>query len=195
MEKQLGKFIISEVSKKNKYVKAINTIKEYTDGRKFPINTVVIADKPVNIYAEEKDDIGGFNISTYESILRWLLRGDTLCDVTVPDDCKVFETTNPSTFHGTFRTNKIILSNPRIIDDKLAMELYHLSNLPWKSYIQILSYLSTQGFTNTCHKIVHDKINEKNSKEALEIYDNFLKQKPNPMPELYIEILNMIKNK
>ena len=44
----LGKFFICEAPKNNKYVKAINTIRKYEDGRKFPMNEVIIADKNIN---------------------------------------------------------------------------------------------------------------------------------------------------
>lgn len=191
----LGKFFICEAPKTGNYVKAINMIREYQDGKRFPIDEVVIADKDINILAIEKDDMGGLNVSNYESVLRWLLRGDTLCDVIIPEDGKIYETLSFATNHGTFRADKIILSNPRIINDKLALELYKMSNLPWKSYIQTLPYISTQGFVETCYKIVNDKVNKENANEALEIYDNYLERRTNPMPNLSIEILNEIKNK
>lgn len=54
----LGKFFICEAPKNNKYVKAINTIRDYEDGRKFPMNEVIIADKNINITAIEKEDMG-----------------------------------------------------------------------------------------------------------------------------------------
>ena len=69
-----------------------------------------------------------------------------------------------------------------------------MSDLPWKSYIQILAYISTQGFTETCYRIFEDKVNKENSREALDIFDNYLERKSNPMPDLYNEILNMIKH-
>ncbi len=192
-EKMLGKFFVCEAPKNGKYVKSINTIREYKDGRRFLIDEVVIADKPINILATEKDDMGGLNVTNYQSVLRWIIRGDTLCDVTIPDDGKIYETVSPSVIHGTFRADKIILSNPRIIDDNLALELYQKSNLPWKSYIQILAYISTQNFNETCYKIFEDKINKENAKQALDIYDNYLQIRSNPMPDLYNEILGKIK--
>ena len=57
-ENMLGKFFICEAPKKGKYVKAINTIREYQDGRRFPMNEVVIADKKINILATEKEEMG-----------------------------------------------------------------------------------------------------------------------------------------
>ena len=91
-KKMLGKFFICEAPKKGNYVKTINTIREYEDGRRFPIDEVIIADKEINIRAISKEDMGGLNVSNYKSILRWLLRGDTLCDITIPEDGKIYET-------------------------------------------------------------------------------------------------------
>ena len=117
-----------------------------------------------------------------------------LYEVTIPDDAEVIECDSISAPHGVFRTNKIIITNPKKITDDVAMELYKKSDLPWKSYIQILSYLAATNYKNTAYQIVKDKITSENAAKALEIYDNFLKIKPNPMPELYIEIKEKIKN-
>lgn len=94
-KKMLGKFFICEAPKKGNYVKTINTIREYEDGKRFPIDEVIIADKEINIKAISKEDMGGLNVSNYKSV-------------------------------------------PRVIDDKLALDLYKMSDLPWKSYIQVL---------------------------------------------------------
>ena len=193
--KKLGKFYIKEVNKKDSYVKTIRLYSDYEDGKKFELDKEIIADKLINLKATEKDDMGGFNVANNRSVLRWLLRGDTLCDVIIPDDTKIYETFSNATNHGTFRANKIILTNPRRIDDDLALELYKQSDLPWKSYIQILAYISAQGFSKTSYKILKDKIDSKNAKEAMDIFDSFLERRTDPMPELYIDILNKIKEK
>ena len=72
--------------------------------------------------------------------------------------------------------------------------MYKKSDLPWKSYIQILSYLAASNYKNTSYKVVEEKINETNTTEALEIYDTFLKRKIDSMPELYLEIKEKIKS-
>ena len=84
--------------------------------------------------------------------------------------------------------------NPIEVTDDVALDLYKKSDLPWKSYIQILSYLAATNYKNTSYKILDEKINRNNAKEALEIYDTFLKRKTNPMPELYLEIKEKIKS-
>ena len=122
--------IIETTINKN-FVKAINMIKEYDDKRKFPIDEIVTADKKVNINPIRQENIGGLCISTYNKVLRWILRGDTLCDVIIPEGEKVYEcTTSKNCPHGVFVANKIILTNP-IINDKVtkdnkneALEIY-----------------------------------------------------------------------
>ncbi len=188
----LGKLIVRKAENEGNYVKAIKMKKGYEDGRSFPLNEIIVADKKINLRAEDKDELGGINVSNYENVIRWIIRGDTLCDVTIPDDGNIYETVHTATNHGTFRADKIILSNPRIIDDELALDLYKRSNLPWKSYIQILSYISTLDFRKTCDMIVKDRINKDNAQEAIEIFDNYLERRSNPMPELYVEILERL---
>ena len=166
-----------------KYLKVIKGItSDANTNIKYKINEVNIATK-WNKNAKTPEDMGGFNFSTENKILRWLLRGDML-----------LECESISAPHGVFRTNKIIITTPKKVTDEVAMELYKKSDLPWKSYIQILSYLAAANYKNTAYQIVKDKITSENATDALEIYDNFLKIKPNPMPELYIEIKEKINN-
>lgn len=177
-----------------KYVKVMdNTTSNADKNIQYKINEINISTK-WNKNAKKPEDMGGFNFSTEDKILRWLLRGDTLYEVTLPDDAEVVECESLSAPHGVFRTNKIIINNPVKITDEVAMNLYKKSNLPWKSYVQILSYLAVANYKNTSYQILKDKITKDNAKEALEIYDNFLKIRINPMPKLYIEIKDKIKN-
>lgn len=181
--------------KNMKYVKVMNgTTSNANSKLEYKINEINIAEN-WNPEKENPEEMGGFNFSTENKVLRWLLRGNTIYDVEIPKDAEVIECESKSAPHGVFRTNKIIIKNKRQITDDLATELYIKSELPWKSYIQILSYLAASDFKNVSNKIVEDKINSKNAKEALDIYENFLKIKMDPMPEFYIEILNRIKEK
>ena len=41
----LGKLFECEADKNKKYYRVIQTIKEYRDGKRFPINEMVVADK------------------------------------------------------------------------------------------------------------------------------------------------------
>ena len=70
----LGKFFECEANKHDKYSRVIHTVKEYSDGKKFPIDETVIAEQKVNLNATDLTKMGGC-ISTYECIFRWLIRG------------------------------------------------------------------------------------------------------------------------
>lgn len=84
----LGKLFECEADKNKKYYRVIQTINEYKDGKKFPIDEVVIADKEIDLNATESIQMGGFCVSTYNYAFRWLIRGDTLCEVIIPEDSK-----------------------------------------------------------------------------------------------------------
>lgn len=132
----LGNFFECESNKNEKYYRVIHTVKEYSDGRRFPIDEIVEANLKVDLNATDLTKLGGFCISTYEYIFRWLIRGNTLCEVHIPKDSKIYKTTSEN---GIYLSDKIILTNPKIIDDNLAMELYLNSKLPEKSYFIALT--------------------------------------------------------
>ena len=119
--------------------------------------------------------MGGFSFSTNATILRWLIRGDTLYDVILPDDAEIVTVDNPSVPNGVFRTNKIILTNPRIITDDVAMYLYEKSELPQKTYYKALAGLAIRGYINTAKRLIEDKVNSENIDIVLNEFDDFIK--------------------
>ena len=62
--------------------------------------------------------------STYNFSFRWLIRGDTLCEVIIPQDSEFYKTVSEN---EVYVCNKMILTNPKKIDDEFALELYKLS--------------------------------------------------------------------
>jgi len=115
--------------------------------------------------------MGGFNFSTESKILRWLVRGDTIYDVTVPEDAQVIDCPSESAPHGVLRTNK----NPRIITDEMAMEFYYKSDLPEKSYFKAMAGCAVRGHVNTAKQIFKDKVNKENIELAIEEFEDFYK--------------------
>ena len=87
----------------------------------YKLNEVNVA-KTWKHTAQSGKEFGGFNFSTEDKILRWLHRGDTIYDVTIPEDAEVIDVVESATPHGVFRSNKIIISTPRKVTDKLALE-------------------------------------------------------------------------
>ena len=146
----LGKFFECEADKNGKYYRVIHTVKEYSDGRRFPINEIVMSDEKVDLNSIDITKMGGFCISTYEYIFRWLIRRDTLCEVKIPEDSKIYKTRSDN---GIYLSDKIILTNPKKIDDNFAMELYLNSTLPEKSYFICIAVCAICGYINTALKV------------------------------------------
>lgn len=141
---------------------------------KYKLNEINIAHK-WNPNTLDPKEMGGFNFSTEDKILRWLVRGDTLYDITIPSDAEVVNCKSESAPNGVFRTNKIIISNPRKVTDDMALELYLKSDLPEKSYYKALAGLMVRGYINTCKKLITDRVNKKNIDLVLSEINDFLK--------------------
>lgn len=155
----------------NKFVKVMfGTTSGAKSDFEYKINEVNVSDN-WNPSAEKGRDFGGFNYTTEECILRWLHRGDTIYDVEIPDDAENIKIEGATTI---FRTNKIIISNPRKIDDELALHYYKISNIPEKSYYKALGVVSIMNYKKTAYAIIKDKINKNNIDEALEEWSDFI---------------------
>lgn len=157
----------------NKYVKVMfGNVSSSDENLHYKIDEVNVSDN-FNPEAKDAKEMGGFNFSTLDKILRWLVRGDTLYDVSFPDDAEVIGINSKAAPNGVLRTNKIIISNPRIIDDDLALYLYEKSNLPEESYYKSLAGLMIRGYYNTSLRLIRDRINKNNVKDVLEEINNF----------------------
>ena len=160
-----------------KYLKVMfGNVSGADKGLEYKINEVNIADK-WNPNANTPEEMGGFNYSNEENILRWLIRGDTLYDVLIPDNAEVIKVDNPSTPDGVFRSNKIILSNPREVTDEIALDLYRKSKMPEKTYYKALAGLAIRGYKNTCIELIKDKINKENIDLVLSEFNDFVNSK------------------
>lgn len=177
----LGKFFECEADRNGKYYRVIQTIKEYSDGRRFPLNEIVVADNKVDLNATDRTKMGGFCISSYEYIFRWLIRGDTLCEVKIPEDTKIYKTVSKN---GIYIADKIILTNPKKIDDDFAMNLYKVSTLPEISYFKAMTACSICGYINTAIQVCNDKVNKENVDIAIRELEDFCKRRDD---EKYID--------
>lgn len=139
----------------------------------YKVDEINVADK-WNPNASGSKEMGGFNFSTEDKILRWLIRGDTIYDVEVPKDAEIVNCPSESAPNGVFRSNKIILHNPRIVTDDIAMDLYLKSHLPEKSYYKSLIGCAIRGYRNTCIKIIKDKVNKDNIDIVLSEINDFI---------------------
>ena len=160
----------------------------------YKIDEVNICDN-WNPLANDPKEMGGFNFSTEDKILIWLIRGDTIYDVIIPEDATVIDCFSESAPHGVFRTNKIIITNPRKVTDELAMDLYLKSDLPEKSYYKALAGMAIMGYINTCKKLINDRINKDNIDLVLSEIDDFVKpgnDKTRGNIEVYMEVMNIL---
>ena len=165
--------LTKEQIQNTKFVKLIFTKEEnkYKNYYKYKINEINIANNwnPTS----ETNEMGGFNFSVEDKVIRWLLRGDTLFDVIIPDGVDVYDCWNKSTPHGVFRSNKIIIENPRIINDEFAMELYLKSNIPDTSFLPVLAVCANRGFMKTAMKIYKEKVNKNTKELAIQEFKEF----------------------
>ena len=76
----------------------------------------------------------------------------------------------------------------------MVLDLYEKSDLPWKSYFQILPIIALRGFEKSCDRIINDKVTKDNKNEALEICCGFLNLKDDEKMGIYKEIEKRIKN-
>jgi len=153
-----------------KYVKVMFDTTSGASDFEYKINEVNISNN-WNPSASNGKDFGGFNYTTEDCILRWLHRGDTLYDVEIPDDAENIKLKGATTI---YRTNKIIIKNPRKINDKLALEFYRISNIPEKSYYKALAVATIMNYKKTAYAILNDKVNNDNIDETLEEWNDFI---------------------
>lgn len=141
---------------------------------KYKLDEINVAEK-WNPNETDPSEMGGFNFSTEDKILRWLVRSDTIYDVDILEDAEIVNCPIESAPNGVFRSNKIILTNPGIMTDGIAMNLYSKSNLPEKSYYKSLIGCAIRGYRNTCLQIIKDKISKENIDLVLSEVEDFVK--------------------
>lgn len=139
----------------------------------YKLNEVNVA-KTWNPTAQSGKEFGGFNFSTEDKILRWLHRGDTIYDVTIPEDAEVIDVVESATPHGVFRSNKIIISNPRKVTDETALEFYKISTIPEEAYPNALGAVSVMNYYKTANKMLTEKVNDKNKDMYLKEWNDFI---------------------
>ena len=172
----------------SKYVRVMDGLKSNAGGFEYKIDEVNIANNwnPSSLDAEK---MGGFNFGTEDKILRWLHRGNTIYDVIIPDDAEVIKVDEEK---GIYRSNKIIVINPRKVTDEIVVELYKKSNLSNKILAQCLLTLIWKNRLEISKYIIKDKVNLDNVNEILEEFVNYAGNK-NLEYESAQEIYNILK--
>ena len=154
-----------------KYVRVMDGIKSNSSGFEYKLDEINISNN-WNPNEIEPDKMGGFNFGREDKILRWLHRGDTIYDVIVPDDAEVILCNEEK---GVWRTNKIIVTNPRMITNEMVMELYKKTTLSNKVLAQCLQILLWKNRMEMSEFIVNDKVNKENVDEFIIEFENYSK--------------------
>ena len=75
----------------------------------------------------------------------------------------------------------------------MCIEFYKISNVPEKTYFQILAIMAGKGFENVCDIIIKDKINRDNIQECINEYLEFSFYKENGIYDKILERLYDMK--
>ena len=148
----------------NKFVRVMDGLKSNAGGFDYKLDEVNVSNN-WNSKALEPEKMGGFNFGTEDKILRWLHRGDTLYDVIIPNDAEIILCDDEK---GIYRSNKIIVTNPRPITDELVIKLYKKTTLSDKIIAQCLVTLLWKNRKEISKYIIKDRVNSNNIDEVLE---------------------------
>lgn len=160
----------------SKYIRLMDGTKSNAGGFEIKIDEINIA-KTWNPNSYEPEIMGGFNFSTEEKILRWIHRGDTIYDVIIPKDAEVIDCPSKNCPHGVFRTNKIILTNPRKVTEDMVLDFYKISDLPEKTYYQCIVVLLYKNYLNVAKYLIKDRINKNNIEECIKEFERIITDK------------------
>lgn len=153
----------------SKYVRVMDGAKSNAGGFEYKLDEVNIA-KLWNPSTMEPDKMGGFNFGTEDKILRWLHRGDTIYDVDIPNGAIVILCDESK---GVYRSNKIIVSNPKKITDDLVLDLYKKTTLSNKILADCLVTLIWKDRIKISKYIINDRVNKNNVDEFYTEFMNY----------------------
>lgn len=159
-----------------KYIKLVDGLKSNANGFKYKIGKVNVSDT-WNPTTFDPVLMGGFSFSVENKILRWIHRGDTVYDVEIPEGTEVIDCPSPNCPHGVFRANKIILTNPRKVDENMVMDFYNKSKLPQKTYYQCIVVMLHKKYINVAKQIIKDKVNKDNIDDCISEFERFITDK------------------
>lgn len=155
-----------------KYVRVMDGLKSNANGQEFKLDEVITAET-WNPSRESPEEMGGFNFTTQDKILRYIFRGDTIYDVIVPDDAELVVCDSKNAPKSIYRANKIIVTNPRPITENMVIDMYKNSTLPLKTYFQCIYCLLFRGYINASKYIIKDIITLDNVDDAIMEFENF----------------------
>lgn len=152
-----------------KFVRVMDGLKSNAGGFDYKLDEINISEK-WDTTTLNPEKMGGFNFGTEDKILRWLHRGDTIYDVIVPDDAEVILCDEEK---GIYRSNKIIVTNPRPITDELVLEIYKKTTLSDKIIAQCLVTLLWKKRKEISKYIINDRVNKNNIDEIIKEFTSY----------------------
>lgn len=158
-----------------RFVRVMDGLKSNAGGFDYKLDEVNKADNwdPTQ---EDPKEMGGFNFCDESKLLRWLHRGNTLYDVIIPEGAEVIEIDHKNCPNGLFRSNEIIVTNPRKVTEDMVIDLYKKSDLPEKTYFQCFVTLLFRGYKNVVKYMISDMINKDNVDRAIKEFERYLSE-------------------
>ena len=156
----------------SKYVRVMDGLKSNANGQEFKLDEVIVAET-WDPSKQDPEEMGGFNFTTEDKILRYIFRGDTIYDVIVPDDAEMVVLDSKNAPKSICRANKIIVTNPRPITEDMVIDIYKKSTLPLTTYFQCIYCLLFRGYINASKYIIKDIVTLDNIDEAIKEFEDF----------------------
>ena len=155
-----------------KYMRVMDGQKSNAGGFEYKLNLVNETDN-WNPSEMDPEKMGGFNFSTEDKILRWIHRGDTIYDVIIPEDAEVILCNEEK---GVYRSNKIVVTNPRELTDEVIMDIYKKTTLSNRVLAQCLQVLLWKKRLEISKFIIKDIVNKENVDEFIFEYEKYTKK-------------------
>lgn len=152
-----------------KYVRVMDGLKSNAGGFEYKLDEINITEK-WNISTIEPEQMGGFNFTTEDKILRWVHRGDTIYDVIIPDDAEIVLCDEEK---GIYRSNKIIVTNPRKLTKDLILEYCQKTTLSDKVIAQCLYIMLWKKMPEISKYLIKEHVNEENVDLYLSEFGNY----------------------
>ncbi len=152
-----------------KYVRVMDRLKSNAGGFEYKVDEINISEH-WNPKSDKAEEFGGFNFTSEDKVLRWLHRGDTIYDVIVPDDAEIVMVDADK---WVYRSNKIIVTNPRIITDEMVIYFYNHNTLSDKSIYQCLVTMLWKDRIDISKYIIKDFITMENIDVAIKEFEDY----------------------
>ena len=159
-----------------KYLKVMFSDKSRYNDFEYKVNEINVA--PYwNKEAKTPEEMGGLNYSNEENILRWIHNGNTIYEVEVPEDAETVSVKESATPYGVFRSNKIIIKNPKLVTDSMALEFYKKTTIPESAFPKALGAVALMNYYNTAMTIFNEKVTEDNIDFYIQEWNDFTSKK------------------